>query len=151
MTFNPDADISGNTTRRRGRTAAIAGGGVGVLGLVALVVAMLGGPDLTGLVGGAPGGQDQPAATGENTLSECDTGTDANTNDDCRMAGAELLLNDYWSKHVDGYVKPTLTIVDGETPTQCGTASNAVGGRRRDQRVRVGGVADHGDADVGCR
>lgn len=127
MTFNPDADISGNTTRRRGRTAAIAGGGVGVLGLVALVVAMLGGPDLTGLVGGAPGGQDQPAATGENTLSECDTGTDANTNDDCRMAGAELLLNDYWSKHVDGYVKPTLTIVDGETPTQCGTASNAVG------------------------
>lgn len=128
MTFNPDADISGNTTRRRGRNTAIAaGGGVGVLGIVALVVAMLGGPDLTGLVGGAPGGQDQPAATGENTLSECDTGTDANTNDDCRMAGAELLLNDYWSKHVDGYVTPTLTVVDGQTPTQCGTASNAVG------------------------
>src|SRR5690606_4063268 len=57
----------------------------------------------------------------------CDTGTDANTNDDCRMAGAELLLNDYWSQHVDGYVKPTLTIVEGQTSTQCGTASNAVG------------------------
>ncbi|MGQ7311221.1 KPN_02809 family neutral zinc metallopeptidase [Microbacterium arabinogalactanolyticum] len=128
MTFNPDADISGNTTRRRGRNTAIAaGGGVGVLGIVALVVALLGGPDLTGLVGGVPGGGDQPAATGENTLSECDTGQDANTNDACRMAGAQVLLDDYWSKHVDGYVKPSLTIVDGQTQTQCGTASNAVG------------------------
>lgn len=127
MTFNPDADISGNTTRRRGRGAVIAGGGVGVLGILALIIGPMLGVDLSGLVGGSPGGQDQPAATGENTLSECDTGTDANTNDDCRMAGAELLLNDYWSQHVDGYVKPTLTIVDGQTSTQCGTASNAVG------------------------
>ena len=41
MTFNPDADISGNTTRKRGRTAAIAGvGGVGVLGILALIAAV---------------------------------------------------------------------------------------------------------------
>src|SRR5690606_5744202 len=80
-----------------------------------------------GLVGGAPGGGDQPAVTGENTLSECDTGQDANTNDDCRMAGAEVVLNEYWEKHVDGYVAPTMTVVEGQTPTQCGTASNAVG------------------------
>lgn len=127
MTFNPDADISGNTTRRRGRGAAIAGGGVGVLGLVALVVAMLGGPDLTGLVGAAPAGENPPASSGENTLAECDTGEDANTNDDCRMAGAEVVLNEYWQQHVDGYQAPTLTVVDGQTSTQCGTASNAVG------------------------
>jgi predicted metalloprotease len=129
MTFNPDADISGNTTRRRGRTTAIAaGGGVGVLGIVALVVALLGGPDLTGLVGGgAPGADQQPSSGGVNTLAECKTGTDANTNDSCRMAGAELMLNEYWADHVDGYVKPSLTIVDGQTQTQCGTASNAVG------------------------
>ncbi|MDT0156142.1 neutral zinc metallopeptidase [Microbacterium sp. ARD32] len=127
MTFNPDADISGNTTRRRGRTAAIAGGGVGVIGILALIIGPMLGVDLSGLVGGVPGGGGQPAATGENTLSECDTGTDANTNDDCRMAGAEVMLNDYWAAHVDGYVKPSLTIVDGQTSTQCGTASNAVG------------------------
>ncbi|WCD93125.1 KPN_02809 family neutral zinc metallopeptidase [Microbacterium sp. nov. GSS16] len=126
MTFNPDADISGNTTRRRGRGAAIAGGGVGVLGLVALVVAMLGGPDLTGLVGGAPGGGNEPASSGE-ALSECDTGQDANTSDDCRMAGAQVLLDDYWTQKFDGYQAPTMTVVDGATSTQCGTASNAVG------------------------
>jgi len=127
MTFNPDADISANTTRRRGRNAAIAGGGVGVLGIIALLVGPLLGIDLSGLVGGDPGGQNPPASTGENTLSECDTGQDANTNDDCRMAGAQVLLDDYWATHVDGYVAPTMTVVEGQTPTQCGTASNAVG------------------------
>lgn len=126
MTFNPDADISGNTTRRRGRGAAIAGGGVGVVGLVALVVAMLGGPDLTGLVGGATGGGNAPASSGE-ALSECDTGQDANTNDQCRLAGAEVVLNEYWEKHVDDYQPPGNVVVEGQTSTQCGTASNAVG------------------------
>ena len=128
MTFNPDADISGNTTRRRGRnTAVAAGGGVGVLALVAVVVAMLGGPDLTALVGGAPGGEQQSSSSQQSTLDECNTGQDANENVDCRMAGAEVVLNQYWEKHVDGYVKPSMTVVDGQTPTQCGTASNAVG------------------------
>ncbi|MEW1963149.1 neutral zinc metallopeptidase [Microbacterium sp. NPDC077644] len=127
MTFNPDADISGNRTRRPGRTAAIAGGGVGVLGLVALVVAMLGGPDLTGLVGGAPGGEQQPTSGGTSTLAECQTGEDANTQDDCRMAGAQVLLDDYWAQHVDGYIPPQLYVFEGQTTTQCGTASNSVG------------------------
>jgi len=127
MTFNPDADISGNTTRRRGRGAAIAGGGVGVLGLLALIIGPMLGVDLTGLVGGVPGGDQQPAVTGENTLDECDTGQDANTIDDCRMAGAQVMLDRYWEDHVDGYEAPTMTVVEGQTPTQCGTASNAVG------------------------
>lgn len=126
MTFNPNADISGNTTRRRGRNVAIGAGGVGVLGLLALIVGPMLGVDLSGLVGGggAPAGDSEGSG---GTLIECKTGDDANTNDDCRMAGAEVILNDYWSEHVDGYVTPTLTVVDGQTPTQCGTASNAVG------------------------
>ncbi|GAA3932688.1 KPN_02809 family neutral zinc metallopeptidase [Microbacterium soli] len=130
MTFNPDADISGNTTRRRGRGAAIAaGGGVGVIGILALILGPMLGVDLSGLVGGMTGGGagGQSAVTGENTLSECATGQDANVNDDCRMAGAQVMLDDYWSRHVDGYVAPTMTVVEGQTPTQCGTASNAVG------------------------
>ncbi|UJP09162.1 neutral zinc metallopeptidase [Microbacterium sp. KUDC0406] len=127
MTFNPDADISGNKTRRRGRTTAIAGGGaVGIIGILALLAGPLFGIDLSGLVGGLDQGSQQPAA-GDGTLSDCDTGEDANTRDDCRMAGAEVVLNDYWAQHVEGYVEPTLTVVDGQTPTQCGTASNAVG------------------------
>ncbi|MGB4137164.1 MAG: neutral zinc metallopeptidase [Microbacterium sp.] len=126
MTFNPDADISGNRTRRRGRTAAIAGGGtVGILGIIALIAGPLLGIDLSGLVGGLDQGQQQPSS--QSAVLDCKTGEDANTRDDCRMAGAEVVLNSFWEKHVEGYRAPTLTVVDGQTPTQCGTASNAVG------------------------
>ena len=128
MTFNPDADISGNTTRRRGRGAAIGGGiGVGVIGILALLLGPVLGVDLSGLVGIGSGAPSGGSASSEGTLIECKTGEDANANDDCRMAGAEVVLNDYWADHVDGYVAPTMTVVEGQTPTQCGTASNAVG------------------------
>lgn len=126
MTFNPDADLSRNTTRRRGRTAAIAGGsGVGVLALLALIAGPLLGIDLSGLVGGAPGGGSEPA--GGSAIQNCDSGADANANVDCRMAGAQLALDAFWEDNVEGYRAPQLIVVDGATSTQCGTASNAVG------------------------
>ncbi|HWS50515.1 MAG TPA: neutral zinc metallopeptidase [Microbacterium sp.] len=126
MTFNPDADISGNTTRRRGRNAAIAGGGVGVLGIIALLVGPLLGVDLTGLLGGgAPGGGSEPS--GGSIIDDCQTGQDANEHVDYRMAGAQVALDAFWADEVEGYVAPQMIVVDGQTPTQCGTASNAVG------------------------
>ncbi|MFS0912082.1 neutral zinc metallopeptidase [Microbacterium sp. 179-I 3D2 NHS] len=128
MTFNPDADISGNRTRRRGRNAAIAGGGaVGVLGIIALIAGPLLGIDLSGLLGGggAPGGGTEPA--GGSIIENCDTGQDANADVDCRMAGAQVALDAFWEEHVQGYAPPQLIVVDGATNTQCGTASNAVG------------------------
>ncbi|MEJ1092961.1 neutral zinc metallopeptidase [Microbacterium istanbulense] len=124
MTFNPDADISGNTTRRGGRTAVIAGaGGVGVLGILALLVGPMLGIDLSAFF---PTEQ-QPQSGSESAVLQCDTGEDANTRDECRMAGAQVVLDDYWAQHVEGYRAPQLTVVDGQTSTQCGTASNAVG------------------------
>ena len=127
MTFNPDADISGNTTRRRGRNAAVAGGaGVGVLALIALVAGPVLGIDLTGLLGGgAPSGGSEPA--GGAIIENCETGADANADVDCRMAGAQVALDEFWAENVDGYRPPQMVVVDGSTPTQCGTASNAVG------------------------
>ena len=129
MTFNPDADISGHRTRRRGRTAAIAGGGAVGLGAIAvLVVSLLSGGDidLSSLLGGGTQGGGT-ASDSTSTLDECDTGADANAKVECRMAGSQVALDAYWADNVDGYVAPVLTVVDGSTPTQCGTASNAVG------------------------
>jgi predicted metalloprotease len=128
MTFNPDADVSGNTARRRGRGAVVAGaGGVGLLGIIALIAGPLLGIDLTGLLGGSggSGGGTEPAEG--SVIENCLTGEDANENVDCRVAASQLALDGYWQDHVDGYRPPQLIIVDGATSTSCGTASNAVG------------------------
>lgn len=128
MTFNPDANLSGNTTRRRGRGAVVAGaGGVGVLGIIALIAGPLLGVDLTPLLGGvaSPGGGS--GSSGSSVIENCTTGQDANENVDCRMAGAQVALDAFWTENMQGYRPPSLTVVDGSTPTRCGTASNAVG------------------------
>lgn len=128
MTFNPDADISGNSTRRRGRNAAIVGGsGVGLLGLIALIAGPLLGIDLTGLLGGgaAPGGG--TGSSGESVIEDCKTGQDANEDVDCRLAGAQVALDAFWTENVTAYRAPAMVVVDGATSTRCGTASNAVG------------------------
>nr|WP_314845881.1 neutral zinc metallopeptidase [uncultured Microbacterium sp.] len=127
MTFNPDADVSGSTARRRGRGTVIAGaGGVGLLGIIALIAGPLLGIDLSGLVGG--GGDTGGGGSSEGSVIEgCLTGEDANENVDCRVSSSQLALDQYWGEQVEGYRAPELVIVDGATSSQCGTASNAVG------------------------
>ncbi|MFJ4173041.1 neutral zinc metallopeptidase [Microbacterium sp. NPDC089696] len=128
MTFNPDADVSGSTARRKGRGAVIAGaGGVGILGIIALIAGPLLGVDLTGLLGagGGGGGGSEPAEG--SVIENCLTGEDANENVDCRVASSQLALDQYWGEHVENYRAPGFIIVDGATATSCGTASNQVG------------------------
>ncbi|MFT4136057.1 neutral zinc metallopeptidase [Microbacterium sp.] len=126
MTFNPDADVSGNRATRRGRTAAIAGGGaVGVGGLVVLLLSLFTGTDLTALLGGGTGVPQ--GSSSETEIGQCETGADANERDDCRLAAASLAIDQFWEQTLEGYRAPQLVIVDGETSTACGTASNATG------------------------
>jgi predicted metalloprotease len=127
MTFNDNARVGGNRARRRGAGVAIAGGGVAGVGvIVVLLLNMFTGGDFSSLLGG---GTSQGAGTGsgESEIANCETGQDANANDDCRLAATSLALDGYWAEHVEGYREPQLIIVDGSTPTQCGTASNATG------------------------
>ncbi|MCR2802056.1 neutral zinc metallopeptidase [Microbacterium sp. zg-Y818] len=127
MTFNDNARVGGNTAKRRGRNAAVVGGGaVGVGGIVVLLLSMFTGFDLGGLLGGA-GGSGGGTAAEESTIANCQTGADANANDDCRLAAASLNLDQFWERELDGYRAPQLIIVDVETGTACGTASNATG------------------------
>ena len=126
MTFNDNASVGGNSARRRGGGGiAVAGGGIAGLGALAVLLFQLfTGTDLSGLVGG--GGVPNPSDTGE-AIANCETGADANANDDCRLAAASLSINQFWAENVDGYREPQLIIVDGSTGTQCGTASNQTG------------------------
>ncbi|MGK9149029.1 neutral zinc metallopeptidase [Plantibacter flavus] len=129
MTFNDNADISGNKVKRRGRTTGIAVGG-GAVGVIAIaLISQLLGVDLTGILGGAGGGQQQE----ETMLSdECQTGADANANVDCRMGGAYSSLDAYWTNTLPTlgveYTSPAdFIIFDQQTNTGCGAASSATG------------------------
>ena len=125
MTFNDNARVGGNRAKRRGAGVAIAGGGVvGVGAVVVLLLNLFTGGDFSGLLGGgtAPG-----SGSDETEISNCETGQDANTRDDCRLAAASLALDEFWAGELQGYRAPQLIVVDGSTPTSCGTASNATG------------------------
>ena len=128
MTFDPNADISGGKVRRRGRTAGIAAGGVGVGAIALLLLGQLLGVDLTGLVGG--GDQTQQIGTGDQ-LAECTSGADANASIDCRMKGAAASLEQYWAAEVPRlggrYASPEFILFTDQTSTGCGTASSATG------------------------
>ncbi|WP_347977659.1 neutral zinc metallopeptidase [Microbacterium sp. ProA8] len=124
MTFNENANVGGNTARRRGAGAAVAGGGIAGIGAIAVLLFQLfTGQDLSGIIPTAP----QAGAGEESEIAQCETGADANTNDDCRLAAGSLVLDEYWTEQMQGYRAPQLVIVDGQTGTACGTASNQTG------------------------
>ncbi|KZE89515.1 hypothetical protein AVP41_02313 [Microbacterium sp. TNHR37B] len=127
MTFNDDAQLGGTTARRRGRGTMVAGGvgGVGVLGLVIVLINVFTGGQLGGLLGLDGSGGDPQA--GETVVQDCETGADANARDDCRLVFGQKSIDAYWEQRVDGYRPAQLIIVDQQTSTQCGTASNATG------------------------
>lgn len=128
MTFNPNADISGNKARRTGRNTAVAGGGVlGAGVIVVLLMQAFGFGDFVPLVEGILGGDTSQQEQSDGTVEGCLTGADANEDDACRIAAASLAIDDFWAANVQGYRAPTLTIVDGSASTPCGTASNATG------------------------
>jgi predicted metalloprotease len=123
MTFNDNARVGGNTARRRGAGIAVAGGGVAGIGAIAvLLLSLFTGTDLTEFVPGVPQGGGE-----ESEIANCDTGADANANDDCRLAAASLAVDQFWADEVEGYRQPQLIIVDQAAQTQCGTASNQTG------------------------
>ncbi|MBN9215279.1 MAG: neutral zinc metallopeptidase [Microbacterium sp. SCN 70-200] len=126
MTFNSNADVSGSGAKRRGPGGGAIAGGVGGLGAIAVILlSIFTGGDFTSLLTGQGSGGSQ--AGSESEISQCDTGADANANDDCRLAAGSLAINQFWAQQVQGYRQPQLIIVDGSTSTACGTASNATG------------------------
>ncbi|MBF4562761.1 neutral zinc metallopeptidase [Microbacterium sp. VKM Ac-2870] len=125
MTFNNNADVGGNTARRGGgRGGLVIGGGLaGLGGLAILLLNLFTGGDVGSLLGGL----EAPQPSEGTAIAQCDTGADANANDDCRLAASQLILDGYWEQRVRDYRAPQLIIVDGSQSTSCGTASHATG------------------------
>ena len=104
-----------------------AGGGLGGVALLVIVLLLGGSPQdaatLTGLLGGQTVGDQQP-----NDLSqECQTDVDANSREDCRIIGYVNSIQAYWSDAVDGYELSPTTFFTDAINTGCGNATSAVG------------------------
>jgi predicted metalloprotease len=132
MTFDPGAQLDpGQISDRRGmggRTGlAVGGGGLGLVLLLAYT--LLGGNpnDLGPLLdqGGVTGPESSALAT------DCKTGQDANTRDDCRILGFVNSIQAYWTDEFaasnEAYVPIKTVLFSGATQSGCGTASAATG------------------------
>lgn len=126
MTFNDNARIGGTTAKRRGAGIAVAGGGVaGLAGIAILLLNLFTGGDFSSILGG--GGVPQTGGTGGEDITNCQTGADANEDDECRLVVGAAVIDEFWTANVQGYRPPQLIIVQGQTPSACGTASNQTG------------------------
>lgn len=135
MTFNKGADISGDRARRSGggaRRGAAVGGGIGGIGLIIVVLMQLlggGSPDLSGLTGQ---NQYEYEPAGGDSVADCTTSEQANTDIDCRMDATGLSLDDYWGTVLPeqagiAYIAPPFSVFTGQVSTGCGAATAAVG------------------------
>lgn len=129
MTFNDNAriDTSGIQRRGGGRTGAAVGGGSVIVLIIGALIYMFTGVDISGIAGGQSSGTE----TQQQGVDNCASGADANRNVECRMAGVQNSLDQYWSQEGPNlgiqYRTPGFVLYDGQTQSECGTASNEVG------------------------
>lgn len=130
MSFSEGGRVEGGRVRTgRGRRTAIAGGGLGGL-VVLLVVLFLGGGNLdpAELLGAVDGGAG--TTTDEGTIGDC-TAEQANTDRECRLAFTVAALDTYWDTTLRAQgVEPALPEVHSFTDavdTACGSASSSSG------------------------
>jgi predicted metalloprotease len=133
MTFNPNSRLDpGQITDRRGMGGrgglALGGGGLGIA--VLLIYMLLGGNpnDLSGIVT-EPGAVVGPG--GSALATDCKTGQDANTRDDCRILGYVNSVQKYWTDEFatsgEAYQPVDTVLFTDATASACGTASTASG------------------------
>ncbi len=131
MTFQEGGSFEGGRVRRRGRGAAVAGGGIGIVGIVVVLLSQALGVDLTpllGAVGGSSGGQQGAQGTSqETTIADC-TAAQANSDPSCRLSATVQSLDAFWVGQL-GETMPLPEVVnfDSSTSTGCGQASASTG------------------------
>ena len=122
-------DTSGVEVRGRGRSLAVGGGGLGVVGvLIYLVVNLLGG-------GGALDALQIPtdteiAGTGEDVAgmqTRCNTEGALERYNDCYLVKVYNEINEVWAGALEGYRQPRFAFFQDATQTGCGSATSQVG------------------------
>ena len=139
MSFDPGSKLDPSQVQDRrgvsGRTVAVGGGGLGIVGLLILgLVLAFGGSSGSAIAGNVlnqlntlNGQQVDGPATASKVASECRTGADAQRTQDCRVVGYVNSIQAYWSKAIRGYTVVPTVFFTGHTQTGCGAASSQVG------------------------
>jgi predicted metalloprotease len=136
MRFRKDAqldpsqveDYRGRTGRVPGGMPMALGGGGGIIGIVVLLAfLLLGGGGGLGQLGTLEGEQVGPGTASSDLATECRTGEDANTREDCRIVGSINSIQAYWNGALRGYVPTRTRFFTGGIQTGCGAASSASG------------------------
>src|SRR5438270_1951790 len=136
MRFRPGASLdpsqvedrrgSGGMLGLPGGGLTVGGGGLGLVGiLVYVLISVLSNGGL-GQLGTLDGSTVSQAPPGQ-VLSDCRTGVDANTREDCRIVGDINSVQRYWQGALPNYQPAKTVFFTGSTPTGCGTASTDVG------------------------
>ncbi|MGH2513122.1 MAG: KPN_02809 family neutral zinc metallopeptidase [Candidatus Limnocylindrales bacterium] len=136
MSFNDNVRLdpsqindSRGSSGAAGRGIAVGGGGIGLV--IALVYVLLGGnpADLSGTTGQVIGVDQGPQST--LLATECQTGADANANEDCRVVGYVNSVQAYWasafSQSGQTYTNAQTRLFTGSIDTGCGPASTETG------------------------
>lgn len=148
MRFNRSSRLDTGQVRDRRRSGGgripggkigAAGGGLGLVGVIVVVVltalgggdagSMLSGGTLGDILAGGTGG----SASADNTELEesCRTGADANATDDCAVVAIVNSIQSTWTEAFaagDGVYRQAPTVFyTGTTPTACGTGSASMG------------------------
>jgi len=130
MRFNRRARLDSDQVRTRKGGAAVAGGGIGIVGVVVLLAIQLlggGGGDLGGALGALEGTRTGGQISNE-PIEGCETGADAEESQECRIVAVVNSIQDLWARQIEGY-RPAYTnfFTGGVTTGGCGSASSAVG------------------------
>ncbi|MCS6712154.1 neutral zinc metallopeptidase [Brachybacterium sp. EF45031] len=138
MTFNPNANIGSSNVGRAGGGSLgggglMLGGGGGCLMLVVvLIYALMGGNPMYILGGGGQSAPQSQQQSGElSGVEGCETGQDANTNDECLVQGVVESADSLWSQlGPDSGIRwqePRTLLFSDRVQTGCGGATSAVG------------------------
>jgi predicted metalloprotease len=106
------------------------GGGIG--GLVILVIVLFLSGALTGGGGGAGGSGNGVDASQVEGVDNCQTGEDANSNEQCALVADVNSIQAFWGDNLEklggpGYQESTTVLFSGSVDTGCGGATSDVG------------------------
>jgi predicted metalloprotease len=135
MKFRPNARLDPSQVEDvRGRSGmggggiAVGGGGLGLVGLIIYIaIQLLSNGQAGGALGPLDGSTVATQSPGQVLGSDCQTGADANTREDCRIVGYINSIQAYWGKTVKNYTISKTVFFTGGTNTGCGAASTDVG------------------------